>query len=521
MSSPPSLQSCLATALPAGLTLQTYHVSTPPTSTPAIFAPQSGTEEETTSCESHFLAVSSPQHGDKKEVFIYAIEVLIFATESLITLFVSKADSSGFSSRLDIPTGSPSVVAAITTTFIEFLLEPRLTSPRVVLSLFARSQNQYLFPGSSDNAGKHILDDRQLIKWWCRVFDRTLRLSRENSTTTAHLVVPGCDQAETKAYFPPSSRGDPPEDQKWINSFPVELMVTDPSLPPRYLIPRLPDDPKARFLDDLDGESVDEGGNWRSVKKLDQFWEFMSYRQECSAGRLVGFLWLILSQDRARHTTLSQLQENNIVQTPVKPQARLPLLTPGNSQQVANGIEDSAPPAPSDLEMLPELNSPPPSSPIETPTCSTSQNDAGEDNATSVSRIAESPTFSKFEQTQGEIIIDGDQYLDLMDYLLQTDFTGKDLAADATRSWIDKVMEFSKATCFGRAVVGCATPILAATSAITNASSAQVNVLTGIRRKRKADVVADGPGGSGVADSAAVAGVNSVSASLIRKKPKS
>ena len=32
-------------------------------------------------------------------------------------------------------------------------------------------------------------------------------------------------------------------------------------------------------------------GQWRSVRGLEQFWEMMSFRQECSSGRLVGFLW--------------------------------------------------------------------------------------------------------------------------------------------------------------------------------------------------------------------------------------
>src|SRR5208282_769802 len=68
--------------------------------------------------------------------------------------------------------------------------------------------------------------------------------------------------------------------------------------PPRCLVPRFPDDPKSRFLDELDGElSISQGkavdGEWRSVKTLDQFWEMMAFRQECSAGRLVGFIWIV------------------------------------------------------------------------------------------------------------------------------------------------------------------------------------------------------------------------------------
>jgi regulator of Ty1 transposition protein 109 len=48
---------------------------------------------------------------------------------------------------------------------------------------------------------------------------------------------------------------------------------------------------------DLDEEIPESSqlGQWHSVKTLDQFWELMAFRQECSAGRLVGFLWLVVN----------------------------------------------------------------------------------------------------------------------------------------------------------------------------------------------------------------------------------
>ncbi len=518
---PDLLQSRLAAALPKGLNLHAYHLSTPPTSTEALFAAQVGREEETTTCESHFLAVSSPEHDDKKEVFIFAIEVLLFTTNSLTTLFVSKADSSGFASRFNLLKGSSSVVATITTVFIEYLLEPRLTSSRVVVSLFARSQKQYLFPGSSENAGKHILDDRQLIKWWCRVFDLTLRLPRKDSTTTAHLLVPGCDKAETKAFFPPSSRRDLPSTPKWINSYPVELMVTESLLPPRYLLPRLPDDPKMRFLDDLDGELVDENGNWRSVKNLDQFWEFLSHRQECSAGRLVGFLWLFLSQGQTKPTSPRELQHTNDARTPPRPMARSRLITPVNSQQLANGFTDQEAPAPAVLELLPDLNSSPPSSPIQAPDQAPSPQPTHEAEAPAEPESPANMTFSVVRETQGEVVINTDLYQALMDYLLQTDFAGENRAIEATKSWIDRVFELSGATSFGRPVLGCATPILPQTTAAVDSSlSSHINVLTGIRKKRKADVTEDGTIQSDPQEFATAPIVNIIASGLLRKKPK-
>jgi regulator of Ty1 transposition protein 109 len=67
-------------------------------------------------------------------------------------------------------------------------------------------------------------------------------------------------------------------------------------VPPRCLIPGYPDDPKSRFRDELDEEVSKQKqviAAWKSVKSLDQFWELMAFRQECSSGRLTGFIWLV------------------------------------------------------------------------------------------------------------------------------------------------------------------------------------------------------------------------------------
>ncbi len=534
-----SIESRLAAVLPVGTNIKTYHLSTPPTASSALFTPLPGQEDVSgTYCESHFLAVASPEDGDHKEVLIFAVEILIFTTGHLTTLFVSKADSSGFSSRLNAPkTGTRSTISAIISTFVDFLLQPRLlTKSRVVLSLFARSQHQYLFPGSVENAGKHVLDDRQLIKWWCRVLDPVLRLRGDDDyKATAHLVVPGCDKGETKAFFPPSSRQDPPSDPKWINSYPADLLVTDASRPPRYLVPRFPDDPKARFLDDLDGDFVGADGHWRSVKNLDQFWEMMSYRQECSAGRLVGFLWMVFSPGQASHASLKELDEQLDTEYPVQESASLPspgMLTPASSQQaqqVPSTAEERLRPG---SGLTPDLNSPPPSSPLEMietgptevvsqatttdlPLIITPAENGGQEDISSTQNAP-----PQLPQTQGELFLNADQYQTLMDFLLQqTDFAGDELAAQSTRGWVQKAMELAGASTFGRAVQGQHVVAAQTNGAESSVAAPQVNVLTGVRKKRKAEETLDGSSSSSTATSTPT--VNALSAGLIRKKPKS
>ncbi|KAF2455608.1 histone acetylation protein-domain-containing protein [Lineolata rhizophorae] len=376
------LRELLADALPAGLGLTFYHISTPPTRCAAIFAAPPGQKPQRTCCESHFLnvAIRSPENSSSNssdsndsgagsgnnaattiqkhqpsQIFVFAIEVFIYTTKTLTTLFVSKADSTGFLSLLSIPkTSGGSPVKAIASTFISFLVRHRQRPrTRLVVSLFARAQDQYIYPGSVDNGRKHVLDDRGLVRWWCRVLDPILRehpgalaeepragkkapeiedqqqqqsaqdagrrLAKENVATTGYLVVPGFDTRDTARFFPASVRADPPSaPARWRTAHPLRTIAPHASpAPPRCLVPRFPDDPKARFADELDeeipalgaagagngqlSESPRRGkGRWKSVTSLDGFWELMAFRQECSSGRLVGFVWVVFEPEGLR-----------------------------------------------------------------------------------------------------------------------------------------------------------------------------------------------------------------------------
>lgn len=511
----------LAAAIPNGVHFSCYHISTEPVASSALFSPAPSQPHEATTCESHFLAISSPADGDQKELLIFAVEILIFTTPSLTFIFVSKADSSGFSSRLHSPKNAPSVVATVTSTLIDFLLESRLHSRKVVVSLFARAQNQYLFPGSSDNPGKHLLDDRQLIKWWSRVLDRTLRHHDHDPSQTlkvaAHLVIPGCDQGETKAFFPPASKQDPTTDPKWFISYPVNLLVADASRPPRFLIPRLPDDPKARFLDDLDNDFTDDQGHWRSVKSLRDFWEMMSYRQECSAGRLVGFIWMIFSRGEA----------NPILRQTVNGAAPQ-LTTPEASQVQETLVTDAQSMLNQQVSINAGLESPPSSSPVQCSSATWKKEDAnGLDGPKSFdSEIGTCSSIDRdaVESTRGQVVVDNDQYEQMMDFLLQTDFTGEDLAAENTRGWINKILEISKASTIGYHVRGELSLVDPLKPEAGTSIPQPINVLTNVRKKRKADQE-NSNSNSQVAETvdehaSLPVSVNTLATSLVRKKPK-
>jgi regulator of Ty1 transposition protein 109 len=127
-----------------------------------------------------------------------------------------------------------------------------------------------------------------------------------------YMTVPGYHGIETRSFFP-SKPNTAEKSQNWTPGNPLielaEARGIPETAPPRCLLPRFPDDPKARFMQDLDDEVglVEDAGSfaitspskhkssrWKSIADLERFWEAMEFRQECSSGRVVGFLWLVI-----------------------------------------------------------------------------------------------------------------------------------------------------------------------------------------------------------------------------------
>ncbi|KAI2085771.1 hypothetical protein LOZ36_003779 [Ophidiomyces ophidiicola] len=468
----------LQQALPKDVKLTIRHIACPATRCEPIFSAPPDEEPECTHSKGHFLAVSiTPEKHDiggaegDGEVLVFAIEVLVYTTARLTTVFVSKADSTGYLYLLKDPKAK-SLTRTVFTVFLSNILqENHQPGVRLVLSLFARAQNQYLFPGSIANSHKHVLDDRGLIKWWCRVFDPILRsfgserhltsklkikkqegpdiAESRRTTSTAYLVIPGSDKYETKAFFPRLSKPDSPMTPRWVNSYPVHQLCVNPTAPPRCLIPRFPDDPKARFLDDLDEEMytttplkkgrdqqcvrdfIDKSeisaehvsrGEWLSIKTLGQFWEMMTFRQECSAGRLVGFLWMvinppgILKSDGLKHIS----KQPSLREYPTRP--RLDTMTTENagiavrSRFARLDIKEEG----TDMASSSEKTNTPPY-----------KEDSG---SFSESR----KSIPSLEHTR-PILLSEKNYIIVSDFLLKLDFRNQSLALNSTNSWIDKL----------------------------------------------------------------------------------
>lgn len=533
----PSLADCLAKVLPEGSRFILNHLSSPPTECPAIFAAPPGQKPEETYCEHQFLSVSIEYEGNPLQVF--AVEVLIYSTEHLTTLFVSKADSTGYLYLLNLPRTTTSPLKTISTVFLSHLAEGRRRSDRrLVLSLFARAQNQYLFSGSVENPRKHVLDDRGLVKWWCHVVDPILGAhERQNEEWAAKpkatvdggiarpcqgfLRVPGYSAYETKVFFPKEDLENIAEMNRWKVGDPLQELGQSIGLPERCIIPRFPDDPKARFLDTLDEEIPDESatefqsqdisslsasaGRWRSVKSLDQFWEMMSFRQECSSGRLVGFLWAVFTPPDVRG-------DPNVV--PEQP-PNIDSVTHGTPLDAEDQETDRIPPGallrPSpvfEVHSTPPLL-PPPSQESPTPSPIKAQE-------TKEIHLQSEQTAHYYwpRSGRGEIVLRQKDYDHVGKLLLRLDYANQVLAQHSTLKWISVVAERARVKEWGRSVLG----ENKAYAAMKSGDEPTANTLNaGLVRKKKRPAENDSQSAMPLNDAP---GVNVLATGLVRKKAK-
>jgi regulator of Ty1 transposition protein 109 len=546
----------LAIVLPKDVSFKIYHLSTPPTRTSAIYSAPSGNRPDRTYCESHFLTVSISTHAkddaELKEVLVYAIEILIYSTAYDTTFFVSKADSTGYLHLLDLVKGSPSPIRDITATFLRHLVEGhQRQNLRSVISLFARAQDQYLFPGSIEYDGKHVLDDRELVRWWCRVLDPLIEHSKSGTvpdslwdTVKGYLVVPGLDSHETRSYIPKRSIPN----TSWTIGNPLnELSRHADEVPPRCLIPHFPDDPKARFLDELDEETArgrsNSNGEWKSVKTIAQFWDMMAFRQECSAGRMVGFIWIVFTPKIQHQPTIPVLGDSQSTVVSFRsPKHRLDSsqlsipdclsqpITPATSVNASSQIYATSSPWTRDDDLTSQ-QSDRSSKPL-TPTKKKKKKLSGPiiprqpriktENKNYLLERPESTAYYVWHpESRGQIIVDEIDYKRITELLLRLDFANLKLAASSSARWVNEVRSGARGSmsdAWGQTVTG--TKAVELRTQASAAGGVQTMNIGLIRKKRKPG--ADEPKVTPVEpiSQSSVSQVNLLSTGMIRKKAK-
>ncbi|GAW12453.1 hypothetical protein ANO14919_018210 [Xylariales sp. No.14919] len=534
------LVKALSQALPEGFHCTAWHLSTTPTVTEALCYPPaltSTTERRPikplkTYCEKHFLAVSITDPAKAEDVLALGLEIYVYTTTFSTAIFVAKADSTGYLHLQSTPQPF-SPIRAVTVAFLNFLVEHRRRpSKQLIINLFARAQSQYLFPGSVQNSKKHILDDRGLIKWWCRVLNPLLddhggkNPTRNWDRVHGYLVIPGLDDYETRAFVPRTEGAT----RNWSLGHPLDLIspyIKDSgdygNIPPRCLIPTYPDDPKARFVEELEESTSEKAkllGGWKTPKTLDQFWEMMAFRQECSSGRMTGFIWLVF--DPTLVSTSPQNRHSNT--TGLNPATTLPTPTASFSG-TPNHADSPSTPKKSHECSIASLETPIPS-----PSKSISTSTKWPRRKRRAKKVLKGPIFPRQprvkthrvkypdqietpyyywpEAGRGQVVLDDNGYKRAVELLLHLEFKGLEQAIASTSRWVGEV---NMGEVWALPVVG-EKVIQDQSAANTSPRMVNKNLAGSIQGKRKSE---DEPSGED-----ASAPINTLGAGLVRKKVK-
>jgi regulator of Ty1 transposition protein 109 len=371
--------------------------------------------------------------------------------------------------------------------------------------------------------------------------------TQSESTAKGYLVIPGFESYDTLRYIPPPSVPNTP--RRWATTHPLLQIAPYPAAPPRCLVPHFPDDPKARFLDELDEELPDRGtdnmvadggtpsrsnGQWKSVKTLDQFWEFMAFRQECSSGRIVGFIWVVITppkpsipeEDEDMPSQLSASQsfsQTNSQENMSSPKRR----KTSRRRQEAKTRYGPIP------LVLPKIKTIYRNLPT-TPNMS----------SRSAKTLPENSPYWRWPaSSRGTICFSLKNYDRAHEVLLQQTFANRKAAARSTRKWKEEIAVLGGMDEWAFTVIGTK-EYVAAVKPADATNSVTPTMVMGVRKKRKPDIPSEAateteklaepaqiPGEGTVrkkakteptpiTDASAANGVNTLTAGLVRKKPK-
>jgi regulator of Ty1 transposition protein 109 len=312
-----SLADSIKASLPKNKEYTVFHWQSKPRDTHPLVTKQRATTVKV----EHFISLA---HNEKVfyalEIFVY---ITLFENHTEQLLFVSKADTNGQNeSKVSIQMVTRSIIEHLlripvlnylhdiipksassvryvkdainrltpTKEALRILLQRHLGQlstpeqikpytitqyqPKIVtkIALFTRSEPQYLFPSSSDNPSKHILDGEGLLKWWLRTLDPIV--STQFDECGAYLRIPAEDDKIIRRYLSQMT-------SNWSIGDMFGGVDDDVAV---FKVPLFPDDPKTRFLEHLCVES--------RIKKVTvrQFWEELQIRQEFRLGAVVSVI---------------------------------------------------------------------------------------------------------------------------------------------------------------------------------------------------------------------------------------
>ncbi|TFK73586.1 DUF1714 domain-containing protein [Pluteus cervinus] len=318
------------------------------------------------------VLLSEQPTPDAPRILVTAIEACLYnipSTSSAI-FYVSKVDTTGQGAY---PSPTSILVRTLLTLYANPATRP-ISATHFWIQLFARAQGQYLFANSSEHPGKRPLTDVKLCAWWKRVLTEVAMnlqsLGDVFSTIKPYYILPGYNEDEAFMSLRVASTPDSATSNGIIWQYGHPYSQTEIPLPcPEdtssdqknlgHFIPSFDDDPKSRFIDELayttegdlikspikkrsrtlhtegseskkgkdkdksanevDGKEEPPLGELRKVTP-EEFWERMSFRQECVAGAVTGFFSLGMSSKAVKDEGGEEPRASTSAPSPLAPQ---------------------------------------------------------------------------------------------------------------------------------------------------------------------------------------------------------
>lgn len=224
------------------------------------------------------VILDADQPEQETDCIIFGIHVYVYRSPDCYTVFISKADTTGYydpSNKINVKEITKGALRSILSTIPN---TGELKKP-VRLCLFAKAHPHYLFQGSAINPQKHVLTDAQLVKWWVNALDEIAVECLDGVDVKAKIIIPGADKSQVTKMTTNTICN-------WTEGTVFSDESTTSTKAPKavYRIPRFPDDPKTRFLNHLVFEL--------KTKKTTttEFWTEMEFRQEFRLGSVVSIL---------------------------------------------------------------------------------------------------------------------------------------------------------------------------------------------------------------------------------------
>jgi len=223
---------------------------------------------------------------------------------------------------------------------------------------------------------------------------------------------------------------------------------------------------------------------WGSIRSLERFWEAMAFRQECSSGRVVGFLWLVVDPQPAG----SHAEDYSATGSPTEKSLK------GIQSRFGTHAGSATP-----------RKRKPLTGPI----------------------VARQPRLKDGGRSEGnlrseaadDLVLTHDGYDRAMNTLLHLDFANLEVALQSTAKWVTEICSIlGVQQDWAVEISGTTTPVNSSATKVCNGTHANViNDLGGmVRKKRKADAAV-------MPDNCSIGGaspVNVLGTGLIRKKLK-